>query len=177
MTQRNERLDAGVPPGIGAVAFAREIVAGLTEEEAELIVAAILERRYHDANNKRVKDCAFCGYPYHDETKPNNSKTCSPECKKGIDAEQKREKRAGEKAANPNRKYTITERHYDVYDDRLEYPFWNAVGKKSSDSIMDAVFYRHESPHDSDSIADIDAMMQTRERMGGKRRITTEKEY
>lgn len=177
MTVRNARLEKDIYPGAGAAAFARAIVAGLSEEEAAPIVEAILERRYHDANNKRVKDCAFCGYPYRDFTKPNNSKTCSPECKKGLDAEKKREKRAEEKTANPNRSYTITERHYAVYDDMLEYPFWNAVGKRPSDSIMDAVFYRHESPYDNDSLANIDATMQTRERIGGRRKITTEKEY
>lgn len=177
MTQRNERLAAGVPPGIGAIAYARALFAGMTAEQIENAMPRYLDGEMRDSNDKRVKDCLYCGYLYKDGTKSNNSKTCSPECKKGIDAVRKVEKRTNEKTANPNRKYTITERHYDIYDDLLEYPFWNAVGQKPSDSIMDAVFYQHETTHDSESLANIDAALQTRERIGGRRRVTTEKEY
>ena len=92
-TQRNERLYNPEAPGKGAVEFARAIVAGLDEEQAAPIIEAIIERRYHDPANPRIKDCAFCGYVYRDITRPNNSRVCSRECKAGKDAEEKRRKR------------------------------------------------------------------------------------
>lgn len=92
-TERNERLYNPEKPGAGAVEFARAIVAGMTEEQAAPIIEAIIERRYHDPANPKIKDCAFCGYVYRDITKNNSSKVCSRACKAGKDAEEKRRKR------------------------------------------------------------------------------------
>lgn len=94
-TQRNERLYNPEQPGAGAVEFARAMLAG-TVADAEEIAHAIVEGRFFDANDPRIKECGGCGYAYRDKTRPNNSKTCSPECKAKYTAEQKRNKRHAE---------------------------------------------------------------------------------
>lgn len=106
---RNERLEKGIPAGAGAAAYAKALFAGMSHDEIEQAMPAYLDGEMRDSNDKRVKDCAYCGYLYRDATKPNNSKTCSPECKAGLDAERKREKRhaAGQFNRYPAQNYEV----------------------------------------------------------------------
>lgn len=89
----NERLEKGIPVGSGAAAFAKALFAGMSVDRARNEMNAYLNGELNDKTDPRIKDCAYCGYLYRDITKPNSSKVCSPECKKGIDAERKRDKR------------------------------------------------------------------------------------
>lgn len=115
---RNERLEKGIPAGAGAAAYAKAIFAGMSRDEMERAMPAYLDGELRDPTDKRVKDCGYCGYMYRDATKPNNSKTCSPECKRGLDAEKKREKRHAEGRFN---RYPA--QNYEVLfpNDKLEY--------------------------------------------------------
>lgn len=118
MTERNERLYNPEPPGAGAIEFACAIVAGMDEDRAAATINAIVERSYHDPDDPRIKDCRFCGFVYRDKTRPNNSKTCSPECKAGMDAEKKREKR---NAAGQFHEYRASNYESLHPNDKLEY--------------------------------------------------------
>lgn len=105
-------------PGSGAVEFAKGFVEGLTRDESLPILRRLVKGQLHDKTNKRIKKCDYCGYYYLDKTKPNNSRTCSRECKQAKDARLRAEKRILQAIQNPKKQKT------PLYYWWLEYPFW-----------------------------------------------------
>lgn len=118
MTERNERLYNPEQPGAGAAEFATAMLAGLPEESREETANALIEKRLHDATDPRIKDCGFCGFLYRDKTKPNNSKTCSKECKAKFTAENKRNKRHAEGRFH---EYRASNYEKPFANDKIEY--------------------------------------------------------
>lgn len=80
-------------PGKGAVDFAKELVDGMSREDAASIIKKVNEGGYLDESDQRAKRCAYCGYFYRDKTKPNNSRTCCKECKIDLDTFNRKKKR------------------------------------------------------------------------------------
>lgn len=68
-------------------------------------------------NDKRIKECIVCGETFYDNTRPNNKKSCSPEC---ADEARKLRQRIQYRIENPKKP---TQREIYYYD-HLEYPFW-----------------------------------------------------
>ncbi|NNU88671.1 hypothetical protein ETC04_16435 [Geobacillus sp. MR] len=145
-------------PGPGAVEFARQYVEGLTREEALPVIKKLLNGELHDPTDKRIKRCAYCGYYYRDKTKPNNSKTCSRECKIDFDTLNRKKKRADQALLNPKKKSEV---HYVWW---LEYPFW------VNEYEMLKRSWKHEAPYSPNKLAAIRAAQQRDGAMGGRRK-------
>jgi hypothetical protein len=152
-------------PGPGAVEFARQYVEGLTRAEALPIIKKLLNGELHDTTDKRIKKCAYCGYYYRDKTKPNNSKTCSRECKIDFDTLNRAKKRADEALLSPKKKKETT------YVWWLEYPFW------INEYEMLKRSWKYEKPYAPDKLAMIRAAKQRDEMLGGKRKPKCEVNY
>lgn len=114
----------------------------------------------------RVKNCAYCGRTYRDRTRPNNSKTCSRECKTAWDTERRAIKRRSERKPLP-RDFGQPE-GYQFW--RPDYPFW--VDRRK----MENYWYRNEVHYDIDAI---DAVVTQRQIYGegNRRKFTSEIEY
>jgi len=106
-------------PGEGAINYACEQLAGLTREQAAASIPRLLKELPDD---KRVKRCDYCGYPWRDDSLRNTRRTCSEECKTGIKSLQRRQQRADKALlADKTKKRTKREQNYIWW---LEYPFW-----------------------------------------------------
>lgn len=99
--------------GTGAAEFARSYVEGYPKEVALERLKLLNEGRLHNTEDKRIKRCATCSYFYRDKTKPNNSKTCSKECKIKKDTVIR--------AAKKPKKLTQRD---TLYHDHYEYSYW-----------------------------------------------------
>src|SRR5690625_3570013 len=113
-------------PGQGAIEFAKFIVQGYERDESLEILQDLYDGYINENINvdiKRIKLCSTCNYFYEDKTRPNNSKTCSKECKIKRDTENRRNKleKGREKGEIERPRVTRKEKHYyDHYD----HPFW-----------------------------------------------------
>jgi hypothetical protein len=157
-------------PGRGAVEFAKEFTEGLTKEEALPVIRRLIRGELHDHDDKRIKKCEYCGYYYRDKTRPNNSKTCSPECKAARDYLAKAKKRADAALLKPKKP-----KYGGLYAYWLEYPYW------TDEKAMLRYNYRREAVFDDQKLAQIDAARQRAERIGGRRKpkyvASDEKQY
>lgn len=152
-------------PGPGAVEFASTYTIGLTRKAAHSVVVSLLKDEMPDQDDKRVKRCDYCGYPYRDTTRPNNSKTCSKECKTDRDTLKRRQKQADKRLLQP-RKKTKREQYYVSW---LEYPFWINEYEMLKQS------WKRENPYENDKVERIKGARQRTDKLNGKRkpRITT----
>lgn len=129
-------------PGAGAIEFAKEFMTGLREFD-ELTVKALIEGRLHDSEDKRIKRCDYCGYPWRDSSLRNTRKTCSEECKRGIKTLQRRKQRERKELLNPKpKKRTLM----DDYVWWLEYPYWH------NEESMLKIGWKFEKPHQAKTI-------------------------
>jgi hypothetical protein len=110
-------------PGIGSIEFARQFTEGLTQEQALPVIKQLMAGDLHDASDKRVKRCDYCGYLWRDVSLRNTKRTCCEECKTGIKSIQRQEQRANKELLNPEPK-SRKHRLIDDYIWWLEYPFW-----------------------------------------------------
>jgi len=136
-------------PGTGAIEFARQYVEGLTIKEALPVIERLLKGELHDPADKRIKRCAYCGYYYRDKTRPNNSRTCSRECKIANDTLKRAKKRADAALLKP-----IKKEMYTYYAYWLEYPYY------ISEHYMLRRAHNHERPFTPEKLAQIDAAKQ-----------------
>lgn len=122
------------PPGSGAVDFAKEIASYTDASEHELqrlfhtlIHFHTLPNEIHEqiTDKKRIKQCAYCRMYYRDKTRPNNSRTCSAECKANRDVEKQRDRRRTERLKLEN--YDSRKMLEKYYYDWFEYPFYNEI--------------------------------------------------
>ncbi|KYC65204.1 hypothetical protein [Heyndrickxia coagulans] len=148
-------------PGTGAIEFARQYTEGLTVKEALPVIERLLKGELHDPADKRIKRCAYCGYYYRDKTRPNNSKTCSRECKIANDTLKRAKKRADAALLKPEKKTEVREEHYTWW---LEYPFW------INEYEMLKRSWKYQVPYAPDKLAQIDAAKQRDRMIGGKRK-------
>jgi hypothetical protein len=144
-------------PGQGAIDFATQFVVGLTREQAKPIIEQLLAGNLHDKTDKRIKRCEYCGYYYRDKTRPNNSKTCSRECKIAKDTLIRAKKNADKALIKP-----IEKEIYSAYTHWLEYPFY------FNEHYMLKHAHDRENPFEHDKLAQIDAARQR----GYKRKTT-----
>lgn len=130
-------------PGEGAIEYAAELTAGLTREEAAVIIRKLLRE---PGDDPRIKRCEVCGYPFRDKTRPGNAKVCGPSCKTIRKTEQKAEQRARKDAGKPKKP-----RRYD--EEAFMRRLWN-----------------REKPYDPDKLAQIAAARDRARTMGGGRK-------
>lgn len=133
-----------IEPGAGAIAYARERIAGLSRDEAAPVIRELIANPLDD---KRVKRCEYCGYPWRDDSLRNTKRTCSDECKTALKTLQRRRQRAdkalleGEDAPPKKR----AKRHCYVW--WLEYPFW------LNEYEMLKRSWKYEVPYDPSKLA------------------------
>ncbi|MBN9655985.1 hypothetical protein J0K78_17045 [Halobacillus sp. GSS1] len=147
-------------PGTGAIEYARTFVEGMEMEDSLSVIISLMKDELHDTEDKRIKRCGYCGYPYRDHTRPNNSKTCSKECKVASDTLKRRMKQADKALLNPKKK---TKRE-EYYLDWLEYPFWLDEYEMLKQS------WKHEPSYGLDKVEQIAAAKQRTELLGGRRK-------
>lgn len=147
-------------PGEGAISFAQVYTEGFTKHESLSVIQSLMRGELHDVSDKRVKRCGHCNYFYRDQTKPNNSRTCSRECKISQDTMKRRMKRADEALLNPKKK-SKREQYYIYW---LEYPFW------LNEYEMLKQTWKYEAPHSPDKINRISAAKQRDGNIGGKKK-------
>lgn len=138
-------------PGTGAIQFAKEYIGGLDRKQALPIIKQLIDGKLHDRSDKRIKRCDYCGYYYRDNTRPNNSKTCSRECKIAKDTLIRAKKNADKALIKP-----IEKEMYTAYTHWLEYPFY------FNEHYMLKHAHNYESPFDYVKLAQIDAAKQRR---------------
>ncbi|MGG4467229.1 hypothetical protein ABER68_04220 [Paenibacillus alvei] len=114
----------------------------------------------HDNADKRIKRCDYCGYFYRDKTKPNNSRTCSKECKTNRDTLQRAMKKADQEIVKPQKK----ESKQLPYVYWLEYPYW------VDEYEMLKYSWKYEAPYPQDKLEQIEAAQLRDETTGGKRK-------
>ncbi|WP_019722268.1 hypothetical protein [Heyndrickxia coagulans] len=141
-------------PGTGAIEFAKKYVEGLTVKEALPAIERLLKGELHDPADKRIKRCTYCGYYYRDKTRPNNSKTCSRECKIANDTLKRAKKRADAALLKPEKERDIRKEMYTYHAYWLEYPYY------ISEHYMLRRAHNHERPFAPDKLAQIDAAKQ-----------------
>ncbi|UTY65831.1 hypothetical protein [Bacillus velezensis] len=147
-------------PGEGAIEFAIGFVKNKTRAEALPIIKRLLQGDVHDAGDKRIKRCAYCGYYYRDQTKPNNSKTCSQFCKTDLDTLRRKKKNADKALLTSDKSLKKMEKLYVWW---LDYPFWISEREMINRS------WKHEKPVSSEKLAMHDAAKQRDKEFGGKR--------
>lgn len=136
-------------PGSGAIEYARQFVEG-TDDRLEMlsILSELLDGQLHDPEDKRVKRCDYCGYYWRDESKRNNRRTCSDECKTAIKTLQKRKRRERQELLDPKpRKRKLS----DDYVDWIEYPYW------TNEYSMLKVGWKHEPPRKEPTLDFVEA--------------------
>ena len=111
-------------PGSGAVEFARQFVEGLTRDDVLPVLRKLKNGELHDPTDKRIKRCGFCGYFYRDKTKPNNSKTCSRECKIDRDTLNRAIKNADAAILKPKKEKPFEREMYECHVYWIEYPYY-----------------------------------------------------
>src|SRR5699024_8703783 len=80
--------------GTGAISYAKEFIDVKDDRNKAMdVISDLLAGKLHDPSDKRIKRCAYCNYYYRDKTRPNNSKTCSKDCKTKLDTERRASKR------------------------------------------------------------------------------------
>jgi predicted nucleic acid-binding Zn ribbon protein len=136
-------------PGTGAIEFTMEFIEGLSEEQAFPVIKVMLKGELHDQTDKRIKRCAFCAYFYRDKTKPNNSKTCSQECKTLLDSLRRKQKKADKVIVKP--KKSMQREMYTYYASHLEYPYY------LSEHYMLKRAHNYETPFSHDKLELIEA--------------------
>lgn len=131
-------------PGTGAIEYAKTELERLGGDPK--IITEIMTML---PNEKRVKRCNYCGYPWRDGSLRNTKRTCSDECKTGIKTLQKRTQRADKALLQPNpQKRTKLEQNYIWW---LEYPFWIDEYEMLKQS------WKYEVPNDTDFLSFIEA--------------------
>lgn len=129
-------------PGEGAVEYARQHIVGLSRDKALSAIQRLLKETPDD---KRVKRCDYCGYPWRDDSKRNTKRTCSDKCKTGIKTLQRRQQRADNALlAGSKKKRTKREEYYYWW---FEYPFWIDEYEMLKQS------WKYEKPIDHEKIA------------------------
>jgi hypothetical protein len=151
-------------PGTGAIQFAKQFITGLDRRQALPIIKRLNAGKLHDKKDKRIKRCEYCGYFYRDKTRPNNSKTCSRECKIAKDTLIRAKKNADKAVLKP--KKDIEKEIYTAYTRWLEYPFY------LSEHYMLKHAHDYESPFDYDKLSQIDAARQRNYKRKGTNRPT-----
>ena len=156
--------------GTGAIKFAEEFIDVKDDRNTILdVLADLLAGKLHDPEDKRIKRCAYCNYYYRDKTRPNNSKTCSKDCKMKLDTERRASKRRKDKEQATLKSGTIKER---TYHGHLEYPFWNGdiFGKKehTDEQAMQITLSNFEQPYGN--INEIASARQRYDLIGGRKR-------
>jgi len=157
--------------GTGAISYAKEFIDVKDDRNKAMeVISDLLAGKLHDPSDKRIKRCAYCNYYYRDKTRPNNSKTCSKDCKTKLDTERRASKRRKDKKEQATLKSgTIKER---TYHGHLEYPFWNGdiFGEKehTDEQAMQITLSNYEQPYDN--INEIASARQRYEMWGGRRR-------
>ena len=106
-------------PGQGAIDYATELLRAEGNSTTWGTVRSIIADL---PDEKRVKRCDYCGYPWRDGSLRNRKHTCSDECKTGIKTLQRAAQRA-DKALLSGKKKKKTKRD-ENYIWWLEYPFW-----------------------------------------------------
>ena len=124
-------------PGEGAIEFAQQFIDGLTREQAAPVIAALLKGELHDASDKRVKRCQYCGYYWRDGSLRNTKRKCSGECERGIKKLQTRQRRADKELLNPKPRKRVL---MDDYVYWTEYPYW------INEYSMVKIGWKHENP-------------------------------
>lgn len=148
-------------PGTGAIDFAKQYIIGLERERAFPIIKRLNAGKLHDKTDKRIKRCDYCGYYYRDKTRPNNSKTCSRECKIAKDTLNRAKKNGDKALIKP-----IEKEMYTAYTHWLEYPFY------LSEHYMLKHAHDYESPFDYVKLSQIDAARQRNYKRKGTNRPT-----
>lgn len=118
-------------PGLGAEEFAQELAQYTKDDEHtrkvihELIHFHMLEAEIYEQLPEihRIKLCTNCKQFYRDKTRPNNSKTCSKECKTKRDTERRQSKVDKKRMKDLDKMTRIEKYYYDHY----EYSFWNMI--------------------------------------------------
>ncbi|MDP4550857.1 hypothetical protein Q9251_08165 [Alkalihalobacillus macyae] len=142
-------------PGKGSIEFAKSFIESKSKEDALRKVNQLLSGELHDKKDKKIKRCEYCHYYYRDQTRPNNSRTCSIECKIKRDTLKKAKRRADDVLLNPKKK----ENHYAYW---LEYPFWTDERKMLSHS------WKKEVPYSPEKLDLIIAARNRENNFGGK---------
>lgn len=146
-------------PGEGAIAYARELTLGMTRKQAALIVSKLLTE---DSEDRKIKRCTCCGYPFRDATRNNSAKVCGKSCKTDIKSAQRAVQRGAKVKIKMNKPITYTW--------WLEYPYW------LSEKAMLSHTGSYERPYSPEKMAQISAAKGRTERTGGhKRRSSTGK--
>lgn len=134
-------------PGDGAVEYARQFIEGKSYIEALRAIRWLLQA---ETTDPRIKRCEYCGYPYRDKTRPNNSVTCCRQCKVSWDTLRRAEVKRSKRKPTP-RDYGYPE----GYQFWHEYPFWTYHDK------MDNYITRHEKPMEYEKIEKISTLQAT----------------
>ncbi|MFA4137036.1 MULTISPECIES: hypothetical protein [unclassified Brevibacillus] len=106
-------------PGEGAVEYARQHIVGLSRDKALSAIQRLLKETPDD---KRIKRCDYCGYPWRDDSMRNTKRTCSNECKTAVKTLQRRQQRADKALLTGKTKKRTKRDEYYIW--WLEYPFW-----------------------------------------------------
>lgn len=161
-------------PGEGAVNFAKQFVAEMTEEHVMEVCEDLVAGYFVGYGDKKVRRCQFCGYYYRDTTKNNFSLVCSDECKTGKDIALKAWRRKTKSAGKP-RRLTYKDLYYAEYwpgtGVKLEYPFW------ASDFHMFEYDRKHKAYAYGDNLEEVVARALLNIEMGGKKKSTQTIDY
>lgn len=132
-----------IPPGDGAIEFARHLIEGLDRSAAISMLGDLLalnDAALMEAHDPRVKRCLICHYPFRDRTRPGNAKVCGAPCTTAKKTTQKQIQR--KRNDQPIRKLV-------PYVWWIEYPYW------TSERAMLSRVWSYERP--SEKIAEIHA--------------------
>ena len=107
--------------GTGARAYLQTFFErGMASHE---IYEAIAQLKVEAAQDKRVKQCEYCGGYWFDDSLRNTRNTCCDECKTGIKTLQRRKQREKKELTNPTSK-SKKRKIIDDYVHWLDYPYW-----------------------------------------------------
>ncbi|MFC7785656.1 hypothetical protein ACFQWC_14270 [Rossellomorea sp. GCM10028870] len=146
-------------PGEGAILFAAQFTEGIMMTDAMPVIQRLMKGELHDSDDKRVKNCDWCGYLFRDKSRPNIAKTCCKPCKFAKDNFAKKKKKAEQELVNPRKKPRKGVETY--YASELEYPFF------INEKYMLRYHERYEKPFSPNKISHIKA---ARDRNNGNRR-------
>lgn len=145
-------------PGPGALEYMRELA---EKFEADLLdIYEEIDSYLLNVDEKGIKRCQYCGYPFRDTTRNKSKLVCSDRCKRKKDIFLRKYKRS----LNPNRRLSYRELHMTGHE--TGYTIWK------SDYAMQNYDRNNKVDFYGKGLDEIEGRQQIRSMNGGRRKVT-----
>lgn len=145
-------------PGPGALDYMRELTERFNTDLLDIYEG--IDSYLQEVDEKGIKRCQYCGYPFRDNTRNQSKLVCSERCKKKKDVFLRKIKRS----LNPDRRLSYRELHMTGHD--TGYTIWK------SDYAMTNYDKNNKVDFYGRGLDEVEGRQQIRNMNGGRRKVT-----